>query len=279
MSDIKNLTDRPALLRNRARSHNDALFLHQEAADDVAERLNEVNKSFTSPALIGHVTKPLKQIFPSTPSVSDEERLELEPACHDLIIHFFGLHWADDPIGQMVQSRLAMIPDGLFIGVMFGGDTLSELRVAMAEAEIKTTGGLSPRIAPMADLRDLGGLLQRAGFALPVADSRKITVRYPNMTALFQDLQGMGETNALIERRKTIPPRRLFAEAEAIYSENFSDDDGYLRATFELAYLTGWSPSETQQKPLRPGSAQARLADALGVDESSAGDPVAPLKR
>jgi hypothetical protein len=279
MSGIKRLTDRPALLRNRARSQSDALFLHQEAANEIAERLDEVNKSFTSPALIGHVTKALAQNFPDSVTVSDEERLPLSQGQHDLIIHTFGLHWADDPVGQMVQSRLALVPDGLFIAVMFGGETLNQLRTVLAEAEIKLSGGLSPRILPMADLRDLGGLLQRAGFALPVADSHKITVRYPNMSALLHDLRGMGEANALIDRRKTIPQRVLFTETEALYAKHFADNDGYLRATFELVYLTGWSPSKTQQKPLQPGSAQARLADALGVDEASAGDHVAPRKR
>ncbi|CAN0603082.1 unnamed protein product, partial [Ectocarpus sp. 12 AP-2014] len=195
MTGIKRLTDRPALLRNRSRTRSDALFLHQEAADEISERLDEVNKTFTMPALVGHVTPALGQIFPDSDSVSDDESLSLKSATYDLIIHTFGLHWADDPIGQMVQSRLALQADGLFIGVMFGGETLNELRIVLAEAEIKVTGGLSPRVAPMSELRDLGGLLQRAGFALPVADSRKITVRYPNMMALMRDLQGMGEAN------------------------------------------------------------------------------------
>ena len=279
MSSIKRLTDRPALLRNRSRSQRDALFLHQQAADEIAERLDEVNKSFTSPALVGHITAPLAQNFPDSVTVSDEERLPLTQGRHDLVIHAFGLHWADDPIGQMVQSRLALVPDGLFIGVMFGGETLNELRTALAEAEIKLTGGLSPRILPMADLRDLGGLLQRASFALPVADSHKITVRYPNLSALMRDLRGMGETNALIDRRKMIPQRGLFSETEALYAKHFADKDGYLRATFELVYLTGWSPSDSQQKPLQPGSARSRLADALGVDETSTGDHAAPRKR
>lgn len=279
MSGIKRLTDRPALLRNRSRAQTDTLFLHQEAADEISERLDEVNKSFTSPALVGHVTQPLAQYFPDSVTVVDDERLSLRPAQHDLLIHAFGLHWADDPIGQMVQSRLALVPDGLFIGVMFAGDTLNELRTALAETEIKLSKGLSPRIVPMADLRELGSLLQRAGFALPVADSRKITVRYPNLNALMHDLRGMGESNALIDRRKTIPKRTFFAETEVFYREHFADDEGYLRATFELVYLTGWAPSESQQKPLQPGSAKSRLADALGVDESPTGDPVAPAKR
>lgn len=279
MTGIKRLTDRSALLRNRSRARSSALFLHQEAADEIAERLDEVNKTFTTPALVGHVTPALTQKLPNSVSVSDDERLSLTPSHHDLIVHAFGLHWADDPIGQMVQSRLALKADGLFIGVMFGGETLNELRTALAEAEVKLTGGLSPRIVPMSELRDLGGLLQRAGFALPVADSRKITVRYPDMTALMHDLRSMGEANALIDRRKTFPKRALFAEAESIYATHFADDDGYLRATFEVIYLTGWAPSDTQQKPLQPGSAQARLSDALGVGETPAGDQVAPPKR
>ncbi|MEO9823581.1 MAG: SAM-dependent methyltransferase [Paracoccaceae bacterium] len=279
MSGIKRLTDRPALLRNRSRARTEALFLHREAADEIAERLDEVNKTFTSPVLVGHVTQAMVQKFPKAVTISDDERLSLEPAKHDLVVHALGLHWADDPIGQMVQSRLALVPDGLFIGVMFGGDTLNELRTALAEAEVKLTGGLSPRVVPMADMRDLGGLLQRAGFALPVADSRKITVRYPSMTALIQDLRGMGETNALIDRRKTVPQRALFAETETVYAKHFADAEGYLQATFELVYLTGWSPSENQQKPLQPGSAQARFAEALGVEEKPSGDQVTPPKR
>lgn len=279
MSGIKKLTDRPALLRNRSRAHSDAMFLHQQAADEIAERLDEVNKTFTAPALVGHVSSAMAQNLPKSVTVADDERLALSPKAHDLVIHAFGLHWADDPIGQMVQSRLALQPDGLFIGVMFGGDTLSELRSALAEAEVHLSGGLSPRIVPMADLRDLGGLLQRAGFALPVADSHKVTVRYPNLQKLIQDLRGMGESNALIERRKSIPNRKLFTETESIYARHFSDDDGYLRASFEIVYLTGWAPSDTQQKPLQPGTAQARLADALGVDEAPTGDQITPPKR
>lgn len=279
MSGIKKLTDRPALLRNRLRAEEQALFLHAEAADEIAERLDEVNKSFTKPAIVGHVTPPFAQLFPRSVTVADEERLNLQSGTHDLVMHAFGLHWADDPIGQMVQSRLALVPDGLFLGVMFGGETLNELRTALAEAEVALTGGLSPRVLPMADLRDLGGLLQRAGFALPVADSRKITVRYETLRALMRDLRGMGEANALIDRHKEMMPRALLRKAEEIYASHFSDDDGYLRATFELVYLTGWSPADTQQKPLQPGSAQARLADALGVKETPTGDPVAPRKR
>lgn len=269
MSGAPILTDRNALNRHRARAAAmPALFLHEEAAAEIEERLSEVNKSFSAPALVGHATAPILSLFSEVPVVSDDARLNLKPAAHDLIVHCFGLHWADDPIGQLVQSRLALQPDGLFLGVMFGGTTLGELRSCLAEAEARLTGGLSPRVLPMSDLRDLGSLLQRAGFALPVADSRKLTVRYPDLATLVRDLRGMGETNALNDRLKTIPRRTFFNETEQIYRENF-DDDGYLVATFELVFLTGWAPSDTQPKPLRPGSATNRLADALGVSEVS----------
>jgi hypothetical protein len=166
---------------------------------------------------------------------------------------------------------LALKPDGLFLGILFGGATLQELRAVLAEAETRLTGGLSPRVLPMADLRDLGGLLQRAGLALPVADSRKWTVRYPDLATLVRDLRGMGEANALANRHRVIPPRALFETAESLYRSHFSDKD-YLLATFEIVFLTGWAPDAGQPQPLRPGSAQTRLAEALGVPET-------PLKR
>lgn len=266
MTGASPLTDRAALARHRARAARaPALFLHDEAAIEIEERLTEVNKAFTAPVLIGHVTPPLARLFPDAPVHDDTDRLTLA-GDHDLVIHAFGLHWADDPVGQMVQSRLALVPDGMFLAVLFAGATLQELRAALAEAETRLTCGLSPRVLPMADIRDLGGLVQRAGLALPVADSRKLTVRYPDLATLFRDLRGMGETNALAARHKAVPPRSLFRVTEDIYRQNFSDD-GYLVATFELVFLTGWAPSENQQKPLSPGSARHRLADALGVRE------------
>ncbi len=261
------LTDRSALLKHRARAtRQPAYFLHDEACFEIKERLSEVNKAFNAPVLVGHVSPPLSEMFPTAPTVADSDHLDL-PQDRDLVVHAFGLHWADDPVGQMVQSRLALVPDGMFLGVMFAGETLQELRASLAEAEARLTGGLSPRVLPMGDLRDLGGLVQRAGLALPVADSRKITVRYRDLAGLFRDLRGMGETNALAARHKSIPHRNLFKLTEGIYRENFRDAEGYLLATFELVFLTGWAPSETQQKPLAPGSAQHRLADVLGVDE------------
>ena len=269
MSGAPILTDRETLGLHRARAAaKPALFLHEEAAAEIEERLAEVNKSFNAPAIVGHVTPPISSLFRGVLPVSDAPQLPLKSAEHDLLVHAFGLHWADDPVGQLVQSRLALKPDGLFLGVLFGGTTLQELRASLAEAESRLTGGLSPRVLPMADLRDLGGLLQRAGFALPVADSRKLRVRYPDLATLVEDLRGMGETNALNDRLKVVPKRALFTEAERIYRQNFADD-GYLVATFELVFLTGWAPADSQPKALQPGSAKARLAEALGVSETS----------
>ncbi len=272
MTNRPALTDRVALTRHRQRAEKQpALFLHEDAAVEIEERLAEVNKSYTAPLLVGHVTAPFNGLFPGAPSIEDTERLSVAPGAHDLVIHAFGLHWAEDPIGQIVQSRLALKPDGLFLGVMFGGATLRELRAVLAEAETRLTGGLSPRVLPMADLRDLGGLLQRAGLALPVTDGRKLTVRYPDLATLIRDLRGMGETNALAARQRGIPSRALFEMAEELYHAHYADD-GYLIATYELVFLTGWAPDAGQPQPLRPGSAQNRLADALGVPET-------PLKR
>ncbi|MEM9425720.1 MAG: SAM-dependent methyltransferase [Pseudomonadota bacterium] len=272
MPDAPALTDRAALTLHRARAlRQPALFLHDDAAIELQERLAEVNKSYNAPLLVGHVTRPLRRLFADAPVIEDGQRLDVEPQTHDLVVHAFGLHWADDPVGQIVQSRLALRPDGLFLGVMFGGATLHELRAALAEAETRMTGGLSPRVVPMADMRDLGGLLQRAGLALPVADSRKLTVRYPNLATLIRDLRGMGETNALANRHRAMLPRGFFDMAQDIYRSHYSDD-GYLVATLELVFLTGWAPDANQPQPLRPGSAKTRLAEALGVPET-------PLKR
>ena len=268
MSGAPTLTDRIALLahRRRAASHP-ALFLHEEAAAEVQERLAEVNKSFNAPLLVGHATPPMTALFPGAPVIADDAELDIERGAHDLVIHTFGLHWADDPVGQLVQSRLALVPDGLFLGILFGGETLKELRAALAEAETRVANGLSPRILPMADMRDTGALLQRAGFALPVADNARLTVRYPDLATLVRDLRGMGETNALASRIRKPATRALFAEAERLYRAHFADDT-HLIATFEMVFLTGWAPADTQPQPLRPGSAQKRLAQALGVPET-----------
>ncbi len=269
------LTDRAALARNRARALRQGaeLFLHEESAVEIKERLNEVNKLFTSPAIVAGFPGPWSAILPGATIVGDDEALDLEPNTHDLIIHGLAMHWANDPVGQLVQCRKALRPDGLFLGVMFGGRTLSELRAALAEAESRLTGGLSARVLPMGEIRDLGALLQRAGFALPVADTVKKTVTYRTAFHLVADLRAMGEGNALTARQRRTSPRALFPEAARIYAENFPAGDDRIAATFELIFLTGWAPDPGQQQPLRPGSAAARLADVLGATETPLGKP------
>ena len=201
--------------------------------------------------------------------LADEERLPFAPASLDLIVSSLSLHWANDVIGALVQARLALKPDGLFIGALFGGATLTELRQSLTAAELELTGGAGPRVSPFADPSDAAGLLQRAGFALPVADVDRVTVRYDHPLKLMADLRRMGETSVLAERHPRPLTRRVLARAFALYQQNFADPDGRLPATFEILTLTGWSTSETQQKPLRPGSSKMRLADALGGEEHS----------
>ena len=267
------LFDRDALLAHRARAGGadpGALFLHREARDEVEERLRDVNRTFTAPAVVtGH---PGEWDLPGATVVPDDPVLALEEGAHDLVVHALALHWADDPVGQLIQCRRALRPDGLLLVATLGGETLSELRAALAEAEARVAGGLSPRVAPMGEIRDLGALLGRAGLALPVADATTRTVRYRDLPHLVGDLRAMGETSALRGRRPA--SRHLIAEAARIYRDAFPDGDG-IRATFQTVFLTGWAPHESQQTPLRPGSARARLADALKVPEVSLNDPPA----
>lgn len=262
------LTDRTALARNRARAARDpALFLQEDAADEIQERLTEVNRRFTQPAVVTPFPDLWQARLPEAVIVADNEHLDLEPGAHDLVIHALSLHWANDPVGQLVQCRRALRPDGMFLGVLFGGQTLAELRACLAEAEVSVTGGLSPRVLPMAEIRDLGGLLQRAGFALPVADSATRTVTYADAGGLMADLRAMGEANALAGRLRRPTGRRIFAQTAARYAAGFPAPEGRIRATFEMIFLTGWAPDDSQPKPLRPGSAARRLADALGSTE------------
>ncbi|AWM77994.1 methyltransferase domain-containing protein [Phenylobacterium parvum] len=202
-------------------------------------------------------------------AVADEERLPFAPASLDLIVSSLSLHWANDVVGALVQARLALKPDGLFIGALFGGATLTELRQALTAAELELTGGAGPRVSPFADPSDAAGLLQRAGFALPVADVDRVTVRYDHPLKLMADLRRMGETSVLAERHPRPLTRKVLARAFEIYQRDFAGPDGRIAATFEILTLTGWSPSEIQQKPLRPGSAKMRLAEALGGEEHS----------
>jgi SAM-dependent methyltransferase len=258
--------DETALARHRARARlDDAGFLHASAADEIKERLRDVNRTFTTPAIVTPFPDLWTDVAPGARCVAPDDVLDLQQGAHDLVVHAMALHWADDPVGQIVQCRRALTADGLFLGAAFGGETLHELRIALAEAEIAASGGLSPRVAPMAEVRQMGALLQRAGLALPVADALRTTVSYGDIFALMRDLRAMGETNALNARHRTPATRTLFARASAIYQNRFPDEAGRIRATFEVIFLTGWAPHESQQKPLRPGSAQSRLADALNA--------------
>ncbi len=263
------ITDRAALMRNRARAAPDALFLQEHVADELQERLIEVNRTFTSIAIITGFPDFWAARYPDATIISDEETLELTPQTHDLVLHTMCLHWANDPVGQLVQARHALKPDGLLLCTFLGGQTLHELRASLAEAEANVTGGLSPRVAPMGEIRDLGGLLQRAGLALPVADSTPLTASYANAFHLMHDLRKMGENNALSGRIKHATRRNILTEAASIYADNFGNDASRVDATFEVITLTGWAPAESQPKPLRPGSAKVRLADVLGAKETS----------
>lgn len=267
------LTDRAALARNRARAARLGMadFLHAIARDEIEERLKEVNRRFTAPALVTGHPAFWADMLPFTATVADSAQLDLTEAAHDLVIHAMSLHWADDPVGQLIQCRRALRPDGLLLVVSFGGRTLAELRACLAEAEAEVTGGLSPRVAPMADLRDLGGLLQRAGLALPVADTLPQTVSYKGFLPLLHDLRAMGEGNALAARLRHATRPSVIARAGEIYARHHSADNR-LTATFELVFLTGWAPAPDQPQPLRPGSARQRLSDALGVVEHRPGD-------
>lgn len=274
------LTDRTALARFRARAaaRGPALFLHEEAATELQLRLGEVNRTFTAPAVVTGWPDFWAGVVPGARVVPDDPVLALEEGAHDLVVHAMALHWADDPVGQLVQCRRALRPDGLLLAVLFGGQTLAELRAALAEAEAALTGGLSPRVLPMAEIRDLGALLQRAGMALPVADSVALPASYADAFALMRELRAMGEGNALAARHRRTPPKRLFAEAAARYARAFPAPGGRVAARFELIFLTGWAPHDSQPQPLRPGSARSRLADALGTEEQPLPD-AAPFPR
>jgi SAM-dependent methyltransferase len=272
MTQPPTLTDQEALTRHRARArrlpgHDSAMFLHRLVFADLQERLSEVNRTFTAPAVVSGFPEIWQDLLPDALQVPDDEVLALVPLAHDLVVHVMALHWANDPVGQLLQCRRALQPDGLMIAVLPGGRSLHELRSALAEAEAQVTGGLSPRVLPMGEIRDLGGLMQRAGFALPVADSLVQSVEYQNFPALLSDLRASGETNALAGRLRRFTGRGVLAAAGSVYAENFGTSDGRLPATAELVFLTGWAPHESQQQPLRPGSARARLADALNVPE------------
>jgi SAM-dependent methyltransferase len=207
---------------------------------------------------------------------ADEEALPFAPHSFDLVMSVLSLHWVNDLPGALIQIRQALEPDGLFLGALLGGETLAELRVALMEAELAEEAGAGPRVSPFAEVRDAGALLQRAGFALPVADVDTIPVTYPDALALMRDLRGMGESNAMVERRRTPTRRATLARAAAIYAEKYGQADGRVPATFQVITLTAWAPHPCQPKALAPGSARSRLADALDAEERPTGDKARP---
>ncbi len=268
MTHPPQLTDLAALARNRSRATAQGLFLHDAAADEIEDRLAVVNKSFTDTALVSGFVEPWQSRFTPQTAIEAAETLALSEQSHDLVIHAMALHWANDPVGQLIQCRRALRADGLLLTVSLGGQTLTELRACLGQAESTVTGGLSPRVAPMADLRDQGALLQRAGFALPVADAMPLTVEYADAWHLMRDLRAMGETNALATRLRQPTRRAVFETAAELYQIHFGTGTGRITATFELVFLTGWAPDASQPQPLRPGSAKKSLADALGTNET-----------
>ncbi|WP_085501790.1 methyltransferase domain-containing protein [Paracoccus sp. J56] len=264
---VPSLTDRPALMRNRIRAlrQGPADFLHRIVADEIQDRLAEVNRRFNDIAVVTGWPDFWRAVLPGARIVSDDPVLDLPEGAHDLVIHAMALHWAEDPVGQIAQCARALHPDGLFIATCPGGRTLHELRDSLTRAEVEVAGGLSPRVLPMGEIRDLGALLPRAGLALPVADQIAQTVSYRNLFHLARDLRAMGEGNALAQRLRRPTRRDVLLRAAALYAENHPDpqDGTRIRATFDLVFLTGWAPDASQPKPLRPGSARMPLAEAL----------------
>ncbi|UYO49618.1 methyltransferase domain-containing protein [Rhodopseudomonas palustris] len=242
-------------------------FLLDRVADEMDERLHAVLRDFTNVADLWTPGGLKLQRFPKLAHLavdpSGTEALPFAAGSLDLVVSALALQFANDLPGVLAQLRRALKPDGLLLAALTGGDTLTELRQAFAAAEAEIEGGVSPRVAPAADLRDLGALLQRAGFALPVTDVDRVVVRYDHAFALMQDLRRMGATNVLIERRRTPLRRATLGRMAQIYADRFSDPDGRIRATFEIVWLSGWSPHESQQQPLKPGSAKARLEEAV----------------
>ncbi len=306
--------DRRAVRRHRERAAKTLAahdFLLREVGDRLAERLDDVTRRFPlaldlgchdgalgralgrrggrggietliqsdlSPAMAGKAAADGNH-----PALAaDEEALPFAEATFDAVFSLLSLHWVNDLPGALIQVCRALKPDGLFLAAMLGGETLKELRAALLEAEVEIEGGAGPRVSPFADVRDLGALLQRAGFALPVADVDDIEVSYPNAVKLMADLRGMGEANAVADRRKGFSRRATLMRAAELYAERHAGSDGRVPATFQVIYLTAWAPHESQPQPLAPGSAKTRLSTALDSEEQSAGetaDPQAPERK
>jgi SAM-dependent methyltransferase len=266
------LFDRALLIARQARAlrQGPATFLLDRVAEDMAERLSAVMRDFTDAADVWTPGEGLRlaearirSLTRVAPADSLQEILNFAPQSLDLVLSALALQFANDLPGVLAQIRRALRPDGLLLAAMIGGDTLTELRQSFAAAEAECEGGASPRVAPFADLRDVGALLQRAGLALPVTDVDRVVVRYANAFTLMQDLRRMGASNVLIERRRTPSRRTTLLRMAQIYGERFADADGRIRATFDVIWLSGWAPHDSQPKPLKPGSATASLEAAV----------------
>lgn len=275
--------------RHRTAALPPATFLLERVAAELADRLSTVLRRFELVLDLGTPGDAVRAALRRSHSlgtvvgvdvfardkpfvVADEEALPFGDGTIDLVVSALALQFVNDLPGVFLQIRRALKPDGLFLAALFGGDTLTELRQSFAAAESEVEGGASPHVAPFVELRELGGLLQRAGFALPVTDVERVTVRYASAFDLMQDLRRMGATNSLASRRRTPLRRTTLMRMAEIYAQRFADADGRIRCTFDIVWLSGWAPHPDQQQPLKPGSAKARLADALGAREISAGE-------
>ena len=300
MTDTGIVFDRAAVRRHRDRAAADFAghdFLFREIADRLGDRLQDVDRRFnsvldlggghgapipgldTTTIITGDLSETmLRRAGRQRPVVLNEEYLPFGVNAFDLAVSTLSLHWVNDLPGALIQIRHALKPDGLFLAAILGGDTLIELRRVLLEADAETTGGTRPHTSPVADVANAGGLLQRAGFALPVVDTDTLTVTYTDMFALMRDLRGMGETNAVAARNRRFMRRHTLFTAAEKYQTLYADADGRVPATFQIIWLTGWAPHESQQKAIRPGSATARLADALDADEIGADEKAGPEK-
>ena len=297
VSDIL-IFDRHQVQRNRQRAINrfeDYNFLFQWSKKQLVDRLYDINRQFETVLQIGSRAaltssdhEKIDHIFTcdltnrpfdvNTPCYiqTSEEFLPIAPLSINLVISNLNLHTVNDLPGALLQIRKCLKEDGLFMAAMLGGETLHELRSVLTNVELSMTGGISPRVAPFADKQQMGDLLQRAGLALPVIDSEVITVTYDNVFKLFHDLRGMGENNAILERNKTFMQKDFFMQVAQEYHNRFAQSDGRIEASFEIIFLLGWAPHESQQRPLRPGSAEHRLADALNTIELTTGEETKP---
>ena len=301
MADVQKLFDRTLLAKRRQRAAARGAapdFLLAHVAQDIVERLAPVMRRFPLALDLGGAHGLISRVLLASGGVDDvmttdlasaalshgagrrvacdEERLPFAPASFDLVVSGLALHWVNDLPGALIQIRQSLKPDGLFLGTVLGGETLTELSRAFMESEAEMAGGASPRVGPFADVRAYGALLQRAGFAMPVADTERLTVNYATPFDLLAELRAMGAANVLGERSRKPLGRTALRRMAEIYVERYANNEGRVPATFDFITLTAWAPGDGQPKPLAPGSAQTRLADALGVDENSAGEKAQP---